>query len=599
MASAACPESGQSHAAETWQQTALRRTFGKVGGHGVQGKAASDRVQACAFAFLRALALMSYALASTQSATPGKLSPWCYGLEPPPELAASPQLDLSQVSEPLILTDMLKTPWSPPASLLAAGGGQGGGRMLRVDVTPLDCREAPRKLRNGTLIAPATLPVALGDALDLLRRGHAERGFHAYVRHLALDAFPEVAALLPTARALKLAGPRLQSVNLWVGDGGMRSNLHWDGHDNILLQLVGTKTLLLLPPEAAPHAGFVPFAEHRYLFNAQAGSFSGYSATNATVENHALFDALDGTRDQPPESMPPSSLARARVATIRPGEALFLPALWSHAVVSSPATAAQEGGEAAGLNMAVNIWFTQQSASHAAALAAHPAWPQGWFVYGNDLRSAARHDEAAEAYRRALALRPDYFDAAHNLASVLDAQGQHAAAEAQYRRALAMQPADAQAHGNLGIVLRRQGRLQEAAAACRAAIALQPAEARGFALLGNVLAMQERLGEADSALARALALQPRDAKSLNSRGVVLQQLGRLPEALAAFERAVAVAPAMLKAVDNLGALQAAMLAEQEGECASPVLDLRGGAGRDGQCQQGLRRESQAAESSVP
>ena len=71
----------------------------------------------------------------------------------------------------------------------------------------------------------------------MLRRGAEERGFHAYVRHLPLDSFPEVSQQLPITRALRLAGSRLQSVNLWIGDGGMRSNLHWDGHDNILLQL--------------------------------------------------------------------------------------------------------------------------------------------------------------------------------------------------------------------------------------------------------------------------------------------------------------------------------------------------------------------------
>jgi len=52
-----------------------------------------------------------------------------------------------------------------------------------------------------------------------LRRSAQERGFHAYVRHLALENFPEIAAQLPLARALKLAGPRLQSKNLWIGDG--------------------------------------------------------------------------------------------------------------------------------------------------------------------------------------------------------------------------------------------------------------------------------------------------------------------------------------------------------------------------------------------
>jgi len=67
------------------------------------------------------------------------------------------------------------------------------------------------------------------------------------------------------------------------------------------------------------------------------------------------------------------------------GEALFLPALWSHAVVSTPA---KEEDVSRGLNIAVNIWFVQRSLSHAAALKHHPEWTQGWFVYANDLRAA-------------------------------------------------------------------------------------------------------------------------------------------------------------------------------------------------------------------
>jgi hypothetical protein len=59
----------------------------------------------------------------------------------------------------------------------------------------------------------------VGEVLPLLRRSAQERGFHAYARHLALDNFPEIAAQLPLAWALKLAGPRLQSKNLWIEDG--------------------------------------------------------------------------------------------------------------------------------------------------------------------------------------------------------------------------------------------------------------------------------------------------------------------------------------------------------------------------------------------
>ena len=443
------------------------------------------------------------------------LSPACESLDAPPGLTASPNLDLSSLEVPYILNGLLKEPWSPPRSLL-----ESSERFVRVDVMPLNCSEAPLKMPDGTLIGPASVPFAMSQVLPMLRRRAEERGFHAYVRHLPLDSFPEVSQQLPITRALRLAGSRLQSVNLWIGDGGMRSNLHWDGHDNILLQLAGTKTLLLLPPEATPLVSYIPFAEHKYLF--RGDSFAGYTPTNVTVENHALFDAFNSACTE--MRLPAHVLARARVATLRPGEALFLPALWSHAVVSTPAQTDAEGAEAAGLNMAVNIWFTQLSVSHKAALEAYPEWSQGWFVYGNDLRAAGRHAEAVDAYQRAVQLRPDYFDAAHNMASALEAQHEYAAAEAQYRAAHALRPADTRCLGNLGVVLRREGRVDEAAACYERAIMLQPAEARGYALLGNVRALQERLEEADEALARALQLDVTDAKSFNSHGVVLEQV---------------------------------------------------------------------------
>ena len=329
-----------------------------------------------AFACLAGVACLVWA--PTAAAQPRRLSPGCQGLDAPPTLAAAPDLDLSVLEEPHVLAGLLKTPWSPPPDLLQ------GNRALRVDLMPPDCGEAPLKMANGTLIGPATVAFPMGEVLPLLRRNVQERGFHAYVRHLALDNFPEIAAQLPMARALRLAGPRLQSANLWIGDGGMRSNLHWDGHDNILLQLTGTKTLLILPPEATPHLGYRAFSEHRYLY--ANGRFTGYKQTGTVVENHALFDAFDADSARLDERIP---VARARVATLRPGEALFLPALWSHAVVSTPA-GADEGAAAEGLNMAVNLWFTQRSVSHAAALERVPEWTQGWFVFGNDLRSAAR-----------------------------------------------------------------------------------------------------------------------------------------------------------------------------------------------------------------
>ena len=82
---------------------------------------------------------------------PGRLSPGCERLKAPPALAAAPDLDLSVLEEPHVLTGLLKAPWSPPPDLMQ------GTRALRVDLMPTECAEAPLKMANGTLIGPAKI----------------------------------------------------------------------------------------------------------------------------------------------------------------------------------------------------------------------------------------------------------------------------------------------------------------------------------------------------------------------------------------------------------------------------------------------------------
>ena len=84
----------------------------------------------------------------------------------------------------------------------------------------------------------------------------ASRGFYAYVRYLSLEEHPQLADRLPVGGALSLAGQRLQAANLWLGDGAMRSSLHYDGFDNLLVQLLGRKTVLIFSPEALRELGY-------------------------------------------------------------------------------------------------------------------------------------------------------------------------------------------------------------------------------------------------------------------------------------------------------------------------------------------------------
>ena len=87
---------------------------------------------------------------------------------------------------------------------------------MRVDVWPVDGGPCPAK-DGGVIIGPTLVPVAADRVLPLLRE--KQRGYHAYIRHLDLNSFPDVADRLPLKRAKQLCGPRIKSANLGSATG--------------------------------------------------------------------------------------------------------------------------------------------------------------------------------------------------------------------------------------------------------------------------------------------------------------------------------------------------------------------------------------------
>lgn len=121
-----------------------------------------------------------------------------------------------------------------------------------------------------------------------------------------------------------------------------------------------------------------------------------------------------------------------------------------------------------------------------------------WVGRGNALLGLERYDEAAHAYREALARKPDDIDARRNSAAALRSLGRFEDALADYDAALALTGPHVELHYNRALALQQLGRYDEALAS-HAAAAAAPAEA-AQALFTRAVARQH-LGDYDAALA--------------------------------------------------------------------------------------------------
>jgi protein O-GlcNAc transferase len=113
------------------------------------------------------------------------------------------------------------------------------------------------------------------------------------------------------------------------------------------------------------------------------------------------------------------------------------------------------------------------------------------------------------ALHRALALRPDFAEAAYNLGNAEVARGRHAAAVIAYARALRLRPGYTDALNNAAPSLLAEGHVAASRRSLRGALALQPAHAGAWS---NLAVLFQATGDGVGAMRhfrRALAADPR------------------------------------------------------------------------------------------
>lgn len=171
-----------------------------------------------------------------------------------------------------------------------------------------------------------------------------------------------------------------------------------------------------------------------------------------------------------------------------------------------------------------------------------PDVPLLFNILGACYNSLEQLDNAAKAFKTAVAIKPDYAEAHYNTGVVLKALGRLEEAVESYRKAIVIIPNYPDAHNNLGITLKQLGQIEAAIESFEWAIAYKPENAQSHNNLGNALKELGRLDAAIDSYHKAISFDFNFAEPYNNLGDALKELGRLDEAVESYEKALEIKP---------------------------------------------------------
>ncbi len=155
--------------------------------------------------------------------------------------------------------------------------------------------------------------------------------------------------------------------------------------------------------------------------------------------------------------------------------------------------------------------------------AEHPD-PRAWVMLGDCLQVDHRLDDAEEAYREAIALRPTDDDTYLKLSMCLEKLNRREDAVRELRRAIRIDQTNVRAQSSLGRLLITLGFLDEGIEHLRAASALVPEDISGHHALADAYVTAGRFSDAAEQFRASLAIQPEYARDYYNLGFVLQQV---------------------------------------------------------------------------
>jgi tetratricopeptide (TPR) repeat protein len=159
---------------------------------------------------------------------------------------------------------------------------------------------------------------------------------------------------------------------------------------------------------------------------------------------------------------------------------------------------------------------------------------EAYNVRGGQALDAGQWAQAADYFRKGLAIDPADVSLRHRLGTALAQMGDVAGAANEFDEVIRRAPDHARAYFSLGVLLAGNGRDGEAIVRFTSALQHEPGYVQARVQLANALARSGRPGEAIDHYQRAIAADPSLSEAVYGQGMAFVRLGRFREARDAF-----------------------------------------------------------------
>mgnify|MGYP001194154222 FL=1 len=161
-----------------------------------------------------------------------------------------------------------------------------------------------------------------------------------------------------------------------------------------------------------------------------------------------------------------------------------------------------------------------------------------YYYLGNLKISLNKFKDAEDNFRKAIELKPDFFQAQMNLANTLKELNKLQESEEIYKKVTKSEATHYKAYFNLGCLYQQLGRLKEAEENFYKAIRIKPDFFQAYMNLGSVLKNLYKFNEAENIYKKAIELKPNFEKAYNNLGIVQVDTVKLKEAEENFKKAI-------------------------------------------------------------